>query len=474
MRTIFTDGRALLNLLNSEMLKTANVDELENKKISKLLWQYALPAIVGIMVNALYNIIDRIYIGHGPNLGDHAIGGLGIVLPVMNLTAAVGMLVGAGAASRISICLGKGDKETAEKIIGNSFLMTIILTGTLVTGLFLFLDPVLMQIGATEETFPYAKEFLLYYLPGNIFLTLCFNFNSMMRASGYPQKAMYTMLIGVVANIIIAPVFIFWLKWGIKGAAIATIISMFIGLCFVMHHFMNKNSMLRLREKSIRLESKIVWAIASIGLSPFFIQVATSVVVFILNNKLKTYGGNVAIEAFTIANTLVMIIVMSLIGLTQGMQPIVGYNYGAKRINRVRETLNYTIKAGVCIGIAGCVIGLLLPNVIVQPFNPSAPLAAEASKALRIITILMPLVGFQIVVTNFFQCIGMAAKSIFLSLTRQFLLLIPALFILPCFFQLNGVWYSLPVADALSVLLTAGMFIWQVNKFKKMEVTEKL
>lgn len=456
------------------MLKTANVDELENKKISKLLWQYALPAIVGTMVNAMYNIIDRIYIGHGPDLGDHAIGGLGIVLPVMNLTAAVGMLVGAGAASRISICLGKGDKETAEKIIGNSFLMTIILTGTLVTGLFLFLDPILMQIGATEETFPYAKEFLLYYLPGNIFLTLCFNFNSMMRASGYPQKAMYTMLIGVVANIIIAPIFIFWLEWGIKGAAIATIISMFIGLCFVMYHFMNQNSMLRLRKKYINLTPKIVWAVASIGMSPFFIQVAASIVVFFINNRLKTYGGNIAIEAYAIANTLVMIIIMIMVGLTQGMQPIVGYNYGAKRIVRVKETLFYTIKVGIAIGCVGMLIGLLLPNVIVQPFNPSLPLAAETAKALGIVTIMLPLVGYQIVVTNFFQCIGMAGKSIFLSLTRQFLLLLPALYVLPHLFGVNGVWYSLPTADFLATMLTAILFIWQVKKFKKMETPEIL
>ena len=456
------------------MLKTANVDELENKKISKLLWQYALPAIVGTMVNALYNIIDRIYIGHGPDLGDHAIGGLGIVLPIMNLTAAVGMLVGAGAASRISICLGKGDKETAEKIIGNSFLMNIILSGALAIGLFMFLDPVLMQIGATEETFPYAKEFLLYYLPGNVFLTLCFNFNSMMRASGYPQKAMYTMLIGVVANIIIAPVFIFWLEWGIKGAAIATVISMFIGLCFVMHHFMNQNSMLRLRKKYITLSPKIVWAVVSIGMSPFFIQVAASIVVFFINNKLKTYGGNIAIEAYAIANTLVMIIIMVMVGLTQGMQPIVGYNYGAKKIERVKETLFYTIKVGIAIGCVGMLIGLLLPEIIVQPFNPSAPLAAETAKALHIVTIMLPLVGFQVVVTNFFQCIGMAAKSIFLSLTRQFLLLLPALFILPRFFGINGVWYSLPTADFLSTMLTAILFIWQVNKFKKMEIADKL
>ncbi len=456
------------------MTKAANINELENKKINKLIWQYALPAIVGTMVNALYNIIDRIYIGHGPDLGDHAIGGLGIVLPIMNLTAAVGMLVGAGSASRISICLGKGDKETAEKIIGNSFLLTILLTGGLCALLFIFLDPILLMIGATPETFPYAKEFMQYLLPGNIFLTMCFNFNSMMRASGYPRKAMYTMLIGVVANIIIAPIFIFWLEWGIKGAAIATVISMFIGLCFVMHHFMNQSSMLRLRKRHIRLDSKIVWAIASIGLSPFFIQAAASAVVVLINIRLKEFGGNVAIEAFAIANTLVMIIIMIMVGLTQGMQPIVGYNYGAKNVARVKEALNYTIKIGIIIGLVGTAIGVLLPDIIVKPFNPSAPLAEETTKALRIITVMLPLVGFQIVVTNFFQSVGMAAKSIFLSLTRQFLLLIPALFILPQYFGLDGVWGSLPAADFISTMLTAFLFILQIKQFKKMDAAQSL
>lgn len=451
------------------MAKVANIDELENKKISKLLWQYALPAIVGTMVNSLYNIIDRVYIGHTPGLGDHAIGGLGICLPLMNLITAVGMLVGAGSASRISICLGRGDKETANKIIGNSFLLTILLTGTVVVLLYLFLDPILMAIGATDETFPYAQEFMRYLLPGNIFSTMCFNFNSMMRASGYPQKAMYTMLISVVANVIIAPIFLFKLELGIKGAAIATIISIFIGLCFVMFHFMNKNSILRLRIVNIRLNTKIVWAIVSIGLSPFFIQIAASAVAFFINHQLRIYGGNVAIEAYAISNTLVMIIIMIIVGLTQGMQPIVGYNYGAKIFERVKETLSYTIKVGVVIGTIGLLLVLFLPSMFVQPFNPSPVLADASIKALRTITVMLPLVGFQIVVTNFFQCIGMAAKSIFLSLTRQFLFLIPALFILPPIFGLNGVWYSLPAADFLATVLTAALFLWQLRVFKKMD-----
>ncbi len=448
---------------------TANINELENKKISKLIWQYAIPAIVGTMVNALYNIIDRVYIGHTPGLGDHAIGGLGIALPLMNITAAVGMLVGAGSASRISIFLGKGDKETAEKIIGTSFLMTLILTGTTVVLLYIFLEPILHLIGATEETYPYAHEFMAYLLPGYIFLAMCFNFNSMMRASGYPKKAMYTMLIGVVANIIIAPIFLFWFKMGIKGAAIATIISMFIGLCFVMHHFMNRNSMLRLRPSNMKMDWKIIWSVASIGLSPFMIQVASSTVVFLVNNQLREYGGNVAIEAYAIANTLVMIIIMVMVGLTQGMQPIVGYNYGARKISRVKEALNYTIKVGVCIGAIGLVLGMLIPQLSVQVFNPSVELADASVKALRIITVALPLVGFQIVITNFFQCIGMAGKSIFLSLTRQFIFLIPALFILPPIFELNGVWASLPLADVLATVLTGILFAMQIKQFKKME-----
>lgn len=449
------------------MAKVANTDELENKKISKLLFQYALPAIIGTMVNSLYNIIDRIFIGHTPGLGDHAIGGLGICLPLMNLTTAVGMLIGAGSASRISICLGSEDKKTAEKIIGNSFLLTLLLTGTVITLIYIFLDPILKKIGATQETFPYAQEFMRYLLPGNIFLTMCFNFNSMMRASGYPQKAMYTMLISVFANVIIAPIFLFGLKLGIKGAAIATNISVFIGLCFVMYHFMNKKSMLRIRVSNMRLNKKIVWAIISIGLSPFFIQTAASAVAFFINQQLRVYGGNVAIEAYTISNTLLMIIIMIMVGLTQGMQPIVGYNYGAKKFDRVKETLIYTIKVGVIIGSIGLLLVMFLPNIFVEPFNPSPELAKASVKAIRTITLMLPFVGFQLVVTNFFQCIGMAAKSIFLSLTRQFLFLIPSLFILPTFWGLNGVWYSMPTSDFLSTLLTGILFFLQLRQFKK-------
>lgn len=449
------------------MLKTANIEELVNKKISKLIWQYALPAIIGTSVNALYNTIDSIYIGHG--LGDEAINALGIALPVMTIIAAVGMLVGAGSASRISIFLGMGDKDAAEKIIGNAFILSIITSGIVIILLLIFLEPILYLLGATGKTYNYAVEFLRFFLPGSIFSTMCFGFNNMMRASGYPKKAMYTMLMSVVANIILAPVFIFIFNWGMMGAAFATIISMFISLCFVMYHFMNQNSMLRIRVANFRLDAKIVKAILSIGLSPFFIQLAAATVAFLIIHSLQQYGGDMAIGAYNIANKLVMIIIMVIVGLTQGMQPIVGYNYGAGNMTRVREAVNYTAKVGVIIGGIGFIIGAFFPSLVVQPFNPSPALAHASANALHIITMMLPLVGFQVVITNFFQCIGMAGKSIFLSLTRQFLLLIPALYLLPVFWGLDGVWASMPVADCLSTILTAAMFIWQIRLFKKME-----
>ncbi|WP_165023809.1 MATE family efflux transporter [Dysgonomonas sp. ZJ279] len=454
------------------MLKTANIDDLENKKISKLLWQYAIPAIIGTTVNALYNIIDRFFLGNAPDLGDDAISAIGIALPLMTVMTAVGMLVGAGSASRISIYMGMGDKESAEKVLGNALLLSLLFTLPTTVILLVFTNSILTLSGADGKVFEYAQEFLYYLLPGSIFATMCFGFNNMMRASGYPQKAMFTMLISVVANIILAPLFIFVFKLGIKGAAIATVISMFIGLCFVMHHFMNRNSMLRLRWSYVRLDAKIVKAIVSIGLSPFFIQISASTVIFLIIHQLQIYGGKVAVGAYTIANTLVMLILMTMIGLTQGMQPIVGYNYGAKRFNRVKETLNYTIKVGICIGAIGLIIGLLLPDIIVKPFNPSPLLATESARALNIVTLMLPLVGFQIVVTNFFQSIGMAKKSIFLSLSRQFLVLVPALFILPHFFHIDGVWMSLPVADLLSTLLTTALFLWQLRQFKMMNIEQ--
>ena len=440
--------------------------ELENEKPSKLIWKYAIPAIIGTVVIALYNIIDSIYIGHGQNLGDHAIGGLGILLPIMNFISGLGMLVGSGASTRTSIFLGQKDIRSAEIVVGNSVLLAVVLTLLMIIAIYIFIDPILLAIGSTPQTFPFAKEFLVYYLPGNIFLTVNYALNSIMRASGYPKKAMYMMLIGVAANIILAPIFIFILQWGMKGAAIATNLSMAIGLGVVYKHFLNSQSIVSFKGCNLKPDFKIIWSIINVGFAPFFMLIAASIVVLFINNRLNVYGGSTAIEAYTIANRLIMVFIMVLVGLTQGMQPIIGYNFGAKNMKRVKETLNYSLKTGLTIGCLGFLFGFLLPSLVVQPFNPSPNLAKEAAVALQIMTITLPLSGIQMVISNFFQCIGKAIIAFILSMSRQFLILVPSLFILPNYLKLNGVWCSIPLSDFLSTLLAVIIFYWQLRQVK--------
>lgn len=449
------------------MSKVASIYDLENKKMSSLIWQYALPAIVGTSVNALYNIIDRFFIGNAPDLGDEAMSAIGIALPVMTLITAVGMLIGAGSASRISIFMGQGDKNSAEKILGNALLLQLSITLPVSIILIILLKPLLILLGANGPTYDYAYEFLIYLLPGSVLSTICFGFNNMMRASGYPQRAMYTMLLTVVINIMLAPLFIYVFGWGMKGAALATVIAMFVGMCFVLHHFLNRTSTLLLKPENVKFDTKIVKAILSIGMSPFLIQLVASTVVFVIIHQLQKFGGNTGVAAYTIMNSLVMLIIMIITGLTQGMQPIVGYNFGAGKTKRVQEALVYTIKVGIGIGFVGMMIGVFAPDLVVQPFNPKEDLAEAAASSLKIVTLMLPLVGFQIVVTSFFQSLGMVKKSIFLSLSRQLLFFIPSLFILPHFWNLSGVWYSFPVSDFLATATTGALFFFQMRAFKK-------
>ena len=444
--------------------------ELETKKVSKLVWDYALPAIIGTMVNALYNIVDRVYIGQG--VGALAISGLAVTFPVMNLTAALGMLVGAGASSRISISLGQRDHQTAEKILGNSFLLTILFNLVFITLLMIFLEPLLMSFGASEDTFPYAKEYLQIILPGNIFLTMTFSFNSMMRASGYPKKAMYTMLIGAVFNIILDPIFLFVFKMGIGGVAWATVISMVIGMFFVMHHFTRKESTLRLRKKYIRFEKHILIAIISIGLSPFFMQVAASGVTVLMNTSLKRYGGDLAIGAYGILMSMLMLIVMFVIGLNQGLQPIIGYNYGARNYSRVKAAFFYGIKIATVVTTMGFLMGMFLPRLFARAFTSDIALLDMAENAMRISILAFPIVGFQVVISSFFQSIGQAKKSITLSLSRQIIFLIPSIIILPRIFGLNGVWAATPVSDAIASLLAAYFFWCEIKTLRLLEERE--
>ena len=440
--------------------------ELETKKVSKLVWDYALPAIIGTMVNATYNIVDRVFIGQG--VGALAISGLAVTFPVMNLTAALGMLVGAGASSRISINLGKKDHKRAEKILGNSFLLTILLNLVFITLLMIFLEPILMAFGASEQTLPYARDYLQIILPGNIFVTMTYSFNSMMRASGYPQKAMYTMLIGAFLNMILDPIFIFVFDMGIAGVAWATVISMFLGMLFVMHHFTRKSSSLRLRKKNLRFEKDILIAIVSIGLSPFFMQVAASGVAVLMNTSLKNYGGDLAIGAYGVLMSLLMLISMFVIGLNQGLQPIIGYNYGAEIYDRVKAAFYYGIKIATVVTTFGFLFGMFFPRLFARAFTSDVQLLDLAENAMRISIVAFPLVGFQIVISGYFQSIGQAKKSIILSLSRQIIFLIPSILVLPGLFGLNGVWAATPVSDFLAAILAFTFLVRQRKVLKQL------
>lgn len=458
--------------MTTETYETKSIyNRLAHDKISSVFWQYALPAIIGTVVNTLYNIIDGIFIGHW--VGKEALAGLGVILPVMNLLAAMGMLVGVGSASRISIALGKGDKGMAEKIAGTSFLLTLVLSTALNLILLIFLKPILMFVGASDATFPYARDFLQIFLPGSIILSLSFNFNNMMRACGYPLKAMLTMFISVIANIMLAPLFILILGMGMHGAAIATVISMTLSFIFVMQHFLNKRSDIRLYAANLKLTKIIVRSILSIGLASFLIQTAASAVVVLINFQLHSYAkaaqiiGDEAIAAYSNANRLIMLVVMIVIGMTQGMQPIIGYNYGARNHSRVVETLFYTIKMATLITCGGFIIAFTLPEHLVHLFSSDHELVFLSAKALRYLTLGFTLIGFQIVATSFFQCIGMAKQAIFLSLARQVLLLLPILWVLPQYIGFDGVWLSNPIADTLASGITALFLYEQLKQFRK-------
>lgn len=441
-------------------------NSLATEPIGKLLWKYAVPAIVGTMVMSLYTIIDRIFIGQG--VGPDAISGLALTFPILTLTAAIGMLVGAGAAARISIVLGQKDPRRAEMILGNSLILSLGLSCCYTIFFIFFMDDILRQFGGSDRTIPYAREFLFYLLPGMALTNLCFSFNSMMRASGYPKKAMITMLIGAVMNVILDPIFIFWFEMGIKGAAIATVISMAVSTAFVMYHFIGKESSIRFHRYSFRLQGQIIRNIVSIGMSPFLINLTASAVAIFMNTSLQKYGGDTAIGAFGIINSYGMLIVMLIIGLCQGMQPIVGFNFGAGNLQRMQKALTLTATVATIITTIGFIGSTFFPQYLARAFTTDAHLIEVSSAGLRITMMMFPIVGAQIVITNFFQSIGKASISIFLSLSRQVLFLIPAILLLPHLWGLEGVWYASPVADGIATLVTVWVLFAQRKLFKQL------
>jgi len=440
-------------------------NELATEKIGKLIWNYSIPAIVGTVVMSLYNIVDRIFIGQG--VGSLAISGLALTFPFMILLMAFGMLVGAGSAARISITLGENNKVKAEKILGNALTLTIIISGTVVILSYIFMSDLLRLFGGTEQTIQYAEDYMRIVIPGGLLSALSFGFNNIMRASGYPKKAMYTMIICALINVVLDPIFIFGFNWGIQGAAIATNISYLVGTVWVLWHFTLKSSIIRFHRPNFRLEKKIVMSIISIGMSPFSMQLATSFIIILVNTTLLHYGGDLAIGAFGIINSVNTLVIMTIIGLNQGTQPIIGFNYGARLYDRMFKTLKIAIFVATGMTSLGFIMGTFLPGAMAALFTRDLALQAIATQALRISVIMFPIIGFQVVVTNFFQSIGMAKISIFLSLTRQFLFLVPSLLFLPTLFGLTGAWASMPVSDGLSTIVSAFTIFFFIRRFKR-------
>lgn len=446
-------------------------DELGTAPIGKLLWEYSLPAVVGTVVMSMYNIVDRMFIGLG--VGPMAISGLGLTFPFMNVLIAFSMLVGVGAAARMSIYLGKKDYERAEHILGNTFTLTLIISTTVIILAYWLLEDILVLFGGSENTLSYAVEYMRIIIPGSLLSSLSFNFNNIMRASGFPRKAMITMFISSLINVALDALFIFGLDMGIAGAAHATNIAYFVTLIWVLSHFMGANTPIRFRQHYFKLKKRIVGSILSIGMSPFAMQVAASVVVILINISLIKHGGDLAVGALSIQNSIAIFIVMIIVGLNQGVQPIIGYNFGAGQQDRMFEALKKAMLVATIFSTFGFVMGLFFPSTIVGLFTNDPALKSLSVDALRISVLVFPLVGSQIVISNFFQSIGKAKISMFLSLTRQVLFLIPALMVLPPLFGLNGVWYAMPLSDSLSIIVSTTTFVLFLKQMKKQEGWER-
>ncbi|MDD6378997.1 MAG: MATE family efflux transporter [Prevotella sp.] len=439
--------------------------ELGTKPVGRLLYQYALPAIIAMTAASLYNIIDRVFIGQV--VGPDAIAGLAITFPFMNLAGAFGAAVGVGASTSISVKLGQRDYATAEEILGNTVTLNVIIGLGFSIVCLLFLDPILLFFGASKATLPYARSFMEIILAGNVFSHMYFGMNAVLRAASKPKQAMFATIFTVVMNIILDVVFILWWHWGIQGAAFATIISQMLALCWQMKIFSNKRELLHLKRGIYRLKAQLVKTIIAIGISPFLMNLCACIVVIFVNNQLVKYGGDMAVGGYGISNSVATVFAMFIIGLNQGMQPIAGYNYGSKQADRLVRVLNLAIIAATCIMTAGWIAGEFFPREIARLFTTDKELTEMSITATRYNMLVFPIIGFQMVVTNFFQCIGKVKISIFLSLSRQLLILIPLLAILPLFFQLNGVWYALPASDATASVIAFIIMTTYMRKFKK-------
>lgn len=467
-----------------------NTVSLGSDSVGKLLMRYAIPAIIAMASSSLYHIIDSIFIGHG--VGDVAISGMAVTLPIMNIAAAFGAMVGVGAAARISIRLGEGNKRAAERILCNAVLLNIVLGISIMLTFLLFLDPILIFFSggeASPETLRYAREFMEIIMFGNIITHLYLGLNEQLRASGYPRKAMYIMLLAMALCTALNPLFIFVFKWGVQGSALATVTAQFVALLIQMHHYTSPKSFLRFRRSNFHFDRRIVGNIISIGMAPFLLNLCASLVTRFMNTVLLQYGGtgagdvissadfsgDVYVGAYGIMNRVLLLFVMVAQGFNQGMQPIVGYNYGARQYDRVIKVLKYAIMCATVVTTVAFLIGIFFPYQVAALFvDTSDGASAQAmadivAQGLRVAMMVFPLVGFQIIAGGFFQYIGRAPLAMFMSTTRQLLFLLPLLLILTPEYGAMGAWMSMPIADSLSVIVATILLTLQIRKLRRME-----
>ena len=445
--------------------------ELGTEKIGRLLKQYALPAIIAQTASSLYNMVDSIFIGQG--VGPLAISGLAVTFPLMNLSTAFGTLVGAGAATMLSILLGQKNYKAANKVLGSVVTLNIIIGLIFMAIALIFIDPILYFFGASENTLPFAKEYMQIILYGNIITHLYFGLNAAMRSSGSPKKAMGLTLFTVIFNTILDPIFIFVLDLGIAGAAWATVIAQTAAMIVVLKHFSDRSRPFHFEKGMFRLDLRVAKDSLTIGMGPFLMNTAACLVTLFINQQLRDYSGDLGIGSYGICNRFIFMFIMICMGLNQGMQPIAGYNYGAKQYSRVKEVFWMTAKLGTIVTTICFAIGMFIPRLAAGIFTHDEALLAMSAEGLRILTIGFPIVGFQMIGTNFFQCLGMVKKSIILSLSRQLLFLLPLLYTLPLWMGANGVWMSFPISDLLSAALTAILLRQLFRKFNTLKDGEE-
>lgn len=443
--------------------------ELGTEKIGKLLKMYAVPGIIAQTAASLYNMVDSIYIGHIPGVGSAAISGLAVTFPLMNLATAMGTLVGVGATTLISVLLGQKNYDTARRVLSNVLSLNLII-GALFSGVTLaFLDPILRFFGASDVTLPFARDYMLIILIGNVFTHLYFGFNGLIRASGHPKTAMGLTLFTVISNAVLDPVFIFVFEMGIRGAALATVICQMAALVYTMKFFLDKKNLLHFPKPMFQIDWRIAGQSLAIGLGPFLMNSAACLVALFINQQLGKYGGDLAIGAYGIVNRLTMLFIMICMGFNQGLQPIAGYNYGARQYHRVKEVFVLTAKWEILVTSLCFLMAELIPGLAVSLFTNDPGMIEMASRALRIMCAGTALVGFGITTSTLFQCLGMVSKSIFLSLSRQLIFLLPLIYSLPMWFQEKGVWMSFPIADTLSVVVSLVFVLRLFKKFDKLK-----